>query len=924
MRKLLLILILFITAVLTKAQDPKGTIHGTLIDSLSSKPMVYATISIFKASDTTLISYRLSDEKGEFRIPQLPLATPLRMIITYTGFTIYRKEIKLNSDRPQLDLQKIMLKTSSISLNEVIVRAERPPIIVRKDTIEFNALAFKTLPDALVEDLLRKLPGVNVDKDGNILVNGRRVSTIYVDGKEFFGGDVRIASKNLPANTIDKVVVSNDVEALKFNPLMPEADIPQVINLKLKPGIKKGAFGKVYAGGGIKNKAEAGALLNLFRDTTQISLLGYGNNLNKAAFAFTDLRSVGGFGRSGWGNANGNGNGGLSIDKVSFGGFGSGLMNSSGGGGNFNTIFKNNVLFSLNYFYGAVTADYDEIRNSQQMLADTQLVVRQNMQQTTTNYAHMIGTKIAFNLNPKLRFEFRPQFVFTKDGNEQLFHIATTSNAKGLLNESVNNQQNRNNSFTYMSWLKLSPIFKKKGRSMDINNFTTIDDAKNKLFNQASSIYYQPPGLSILDQLRRNDTKNSSNFLFARYTDMLKETLTLSTGLTLSYFDNVNDIGTFLPDINEQYEVIIPALSDNFRRNGLKTEVTSGLRWKIKKFSFAPGIGLSSFVAKNSFSTANPIHQNFFFILPTLDLGYGIFNLNYQSNFREPALANLQPVVNNTNPLLIRQGNPNLKPSVNNSLSLSLRKYDTKRLMTYNASFSGNAIKDATIISRTLDASGVQTTFPVNSNGTWGLSNNLSFQKDWKLANNRQVSLITSNSTSLNNAFLLLNHAKSKFNTFSIRPSTEIRVNLNDKFELNQAYSFTNYRNKYESADFTSQTLTFHDSKTELIFRIADRFVWETQLDYRYNSNAVPGLLKDYYKWNAAVTYIFLKGRRGQLKLAVNDILDQNILASRSVRENMIEDMQGSTLRRYGLLTFTYNIRNFGEKIGGRNQLFRF
>ncbi len=170
----------------------------------------------------------------------------------------------------------------------------------------------------------------------------------------------------------------------------------------------------------------------------------------------------------------------------------------------------------------------------------------------------------------------------------------------------------------------------------------------------------------------------------------------------------------------------------------------------------------------------------------------------------------------------------------------------------------------------------------------------------------------------------MLNQLKSGFRTLNIRPSAEVRINLNDQLEVNQSYTVTHYRSTYESAGFTNQTLNYHDSRSEVITRPGKHLVLESQLDYRFNPNAVPGLLQSYYKWNAAITYIFLKGNRGQLKLAVNDILDQNILATRSIRENLIEDMQGSTIRRYGLLTFTYNIRNFGEKVGGRSQLFKF
>jgi hypothetical protein len=921
MRAIPLILALCFFSFFAKSQVQKSSIHGILLDSATAQSIPYATVSVFNAADTTLISYRLSDDKGEFHITALPTSVKLRVLITYMGFTVYRKALMLSPD--QLELGKIMLNVSSKNLAEVTVRAERPPVIVRKDTIEFNAASFKTLPDALVEDLLRKLPGVNVDKDGNILVNGRRVSTIYVDGKDFFGGDIRIASKNLPANTIDKVQVSNDTEALRFNPFMPEADIPQVINLKLKPGIKKGVFGKSYAGGGVKDKYEIGALLNLFRDTTQISVIGYGNNLNKSSFSFNDIKSIGGFNRSGYGNANGNGNGGLSIDKVSFGGFGSGLMNSTGGGGNFNTIINKKVQFNLNYFYGAVTSNYDELRNTKQSYSDTLLNTRQNMMQQSDTYAHMVGTRVAFNLNPKLRLEFKPQFVFTKENTNQFFDISSESNIKGLLNLSQNNQQNDNNGFTYMSWTKLMPTFTKKGRNLDIFNYTVIDNTNANLLNNVNNVFFQPPSQDVLNQLRRNDTRNANSTLYARYTDLLSNTLTLSSGLTVAYFRNQNDLGTFFPNGDGEYLIAIPTLTEDYVRTGLKVDATASIKWKLKKLTFGPGIGLSTYDARNNFSTTTPLNQHFVFALPSFDLGYGIFNLSYQTSFREPSLINLQPVVNNTNPLFIRQGNPDLKPAYNNSLSLSLRKYDTKRFMTYNVSFNGTTVKNATIISRTVSKDGIQTTYPLNSNGTWNFGNSISFQKDWKLPENRQISIIASNNSSLNQSIVMLNQVKSQFKTLTIRPAAELRINLNDKFEFNQAYNFSHYQSRYDNPEFINQSLTYHDSRTEIIVRFAQKVVLESSMDYHYNSNAVPGLLKDYYKWNAAVTYIFLKGNRGQLKFAVNDILDQNILASRTVRENLIEDMQGSTIRRYGLLTFTYNIRNFGGKIGGKNDLFK-
>lgn len=909
------------SSLVALSQENKGIISGKIVDLTNKQAISYATISVYSAADTALLGYKLSDANGSFKLTNLPTNHSLRIVVTYTGYAVKRQELQISPNLNLLNLGDIFLEPTHQNIEEIIIRAERPPVMVRKDTIEFNAAAFKTLPDALVEDLLRKLPGVNVDRNGNILVNGKPVTTIYVDGKDFFGGDVKIASKNLPANTIEKVQVMNDPEALRFNPLMQEADIPQIINLKLKPGIKKGVFGKLYAGGGIKNKHEAGALINLFRDTTQVSILAYSNDLNKAGFNFTDIRSVGGFGRSGWGNANGNGNGGLSIDNVSFGGFGSGLMNSFGGGGNFNTIINDKILFSLTYFYGGVTSKYDELRNNSQNFRGDQINTKQLLNQTGNNNAHLLGSKIGFNVTPKLKIEVKPQIVMSDDRTSKLFDINAVSNNNGPLNQSDNSQQNRTNNNTLFIWTKVMPTLNKKGRTLDISNNSVIDNSAINLFNYAENHFFTPPSQTVLDQLRKNDTKNSTSNTYIRFTEPLNKNLVLSTGLNVNYIKNTNDLNTYFPDINDQYVIPIDYLTENYVRKSIKSYANTVLRWKKDKFSISPGITFSNFNSKSRFSKSTDIGQQYFYVLPSLELAYGIVTLNYNTDYREPALANLQPLIDNTNPLFIREGNPNLKPLFNNSISLGIRKYDVKNSLTYNANLYGTNTKNATIISRTIDLNGVQKSIPINADGTWSFGNSISFQKDWKIAD-KKISLIASNNVTVNNSYMLVNQEKSKFQSIQIRPSAEFRMNLNDFFELNQSYSFSTSRSTYLSDLFTDQKLLFHDSRSEIIIRPIPKFVLESTLDYRYNSNFIPGLLKDYYKFNAAISYMFLKGNRGVLKLAVNDILDQNILASRIVRENYIEDMQGSTLRRHGLLTFTYNIRNFGGKIGGRNSLF--
>ena len=226
------------------AQNQKGEIKGRILEPDGKKPLPYATIAVYIAQDTALITFRVSDDKGAFRANGIPGNVPVRLIVSMTGYNVHRQELTLSSGQSSTNLGDIILTESNKLLKEILVLAEIPPIVVRKDTLEFNASSFKTLPTALVEDLLKKLPGVSVDQAGNIRVNGKAVNKILVDGKEFFGGDPKVATRNLPADMIDKVQVMNDPEALRRDPNLPAIEIPQVVNLKLKKSIKKGVMVK--------------------------------------------------------------------------------------------------------------------------------------------------------------------------------------------------------------------------------------------------------------------------------------------------------------------------------------------------------------------------------------------------------------------------------------------------------------------------------------------------------------------------------------------------------------------------------------------------------------------------------------------------------------------------------------------------------
>ncbi|GGK76185.1 outer membrane beta-barrel protein [Rufibacter glacialis] len=916
----------FSTAVL--AQNQKGEVKGKLWDTAHKEALSYATIAVYTAQDTTLVTFRVSDEKGNFKVPGLALNQPLRIVITMTGFKVYRKEFTLTSGNAALDLGQIEMTQSDNLLSEVIITSEAPPIIVRKDTLEFNANSFKTLPTALLEDLLKKLPGVTVDGSGNIAVNGKAVNKILVDGKEFFGNDPKVASRNLPADMIDKVQVVNDPDALRRDPDLPVNEIPQVINLKLKKGIKQGAFGKVYAGTGTDNRYEGGGILNIFRDTTQLSVLGYSNNLNRPAFGFEDISRIGGFSRSGMNSIMVRSDGGFAVNGISFGGTEEGIQRSSGAGGNFNTLLKGDVKVNLQYFLGGIDADLNQLVNSTQHLPQDTLISRRTRDQDSESRSHRIGGRLDWKIDSVTNLSFSPSVVLARSGSFQDLHTNTFRSFYEPLNTSDNHQVLDNHTTTFSGNFSFDRSSRqKKGRLFNFYGTYHFNDGNQTQDYLVNSSYFGlNPYSETLDQLRDNVVINRAMTTSFSYTEPFSKPLSGVLRANSEYFNDKNYVNTFDQDAEGRDQpVLLPKLSDAVERSGWRNHLTASLKWKIKDLTVQPGVRFTLLDIDNSFQKLKPLPQQYFYAFPSLTANWKSFNLSYNVNVREPSAADLQPVTDQSNPLFVQFGNPKLKPTISNSVNLHFRKFDTKRSINYWAYLSGSFNKDAVTRARTLNqTTGEQTTRPVNTDGNWQLNWNADISKDWKFDGKKQFTLTASVWGNYVKTLILLNELRSYGQSISVTPTLNARVNLNDKFEFSEALSLGSRRSRYQNQAFQDIRFSTRSSKTGVVVRLPKKLVWEATFDYSFNSNTAPGLRKDVSRLNAGVTYLFMKNDRAQLKLSVYDLLDQNVSAYRSIRENFVEDFQTQVLTRYALLTFTYNIRNFGGKVGGTNTFFRF
>ncbi|KQN33988.1 hypothetical protein ASE92_15220 [Pedobacter sp. Leaf41] len=923
--KQLLLSILFSFFFLNLLAQKNGSMTGILADSANHKTTLnYSTVSVYKVGDSVLTTYKLSDDKGTFKINNLQTGIKYRLVISAWQYGTYRKEIALTPENPALNLGTIYLSTKANDLNEVNIVAERPPVIVRKDTIEFNAESFKTLPSAVVEDLLKKLPGVQIAEDGSIMVNGKAVSKILVDGKEFFGGDQQIATKNLPANIIDKVQVVEDKQAKRRDPDLTAAEIPQIINLKLKKAIKKGAFGKLYAGGGIKELYQAGGLMNFFRDTTQVSILAYGNNINQPGFNPNDVQRIGGFNRSGVNSMMMSSGGYFEFNGISFGGSFSGIQTSSGGGFNFNTLTKKGIKLNTQYFFGRNDNLLERLTNTNQTLGNDRLITNANENTSALTLKHNIAGKLDWQIDSLTQLTIEP-FIVLNSNNAISTNRSTNTNAAGQLVNNLQNINDRNSSSNkYQLVADLSKDFKKAGRSFNIGFDISTTPNPTLNYNRSISNFFITPSISEIDQLRNNQIENFRSYIYANYSEPINKKLSFKIDLSGNILNNENALSTFYRNpANQLYDVVIPSLSQTVEQAGFKTNTNISLKYRITKdFNIQPGIVHNYISLNNLFSNSANIDQRYHFIWPSFQLVYKIFRLNYDARFTEPNVSYLQPVADNTNALYIRNGNPNLLPARMQRLSLNMYKYDPKLLVNYNLYGYGNFTKNG-IVNTTIISNGVQTVTPINVSGIYNFNGGANGSKDFKI-NKTTLKVGLGFWANFNHTPIIINNIRSDANVFYVGPNGSVKLNLNDVVELNQSYSINLNRSRYQDDFYTDLSYNTQNSTSELIIRYPKKVVFETNFAITANTQQIAGYNNNIKLWNAAVTYLFMKNDRLQLKLALNDILQSNVRRSVEITGNSVIDYQTNNLGRYGMVTLTYNIQNFGQKVGGRQTFFSF
>ena len=479
MKKFYLVLIILGFCLNLNAQKVNGTVKGLLRDSASAQPLADATVSIINAQDSSLVSFTVSLSDGSFTIKNIP-SGHYKLIASFTGLSSFHKSITISPESPMIDVGSIVMSRNYKTLDEVVIN--EAPIRVNGDTLAFKADAFKTKPNATVEDLLKKMPGMTVDRDGTVKAQGEQVQKVYVDGKEFFSNDPKLATKNLTADMIDQVEVFDDMsEQAKFNKI-DDGSRSRAINLKLKKDKKKGIFGKAYAGYGTDDRTDEGLNANFFKGATQTSVIAKANNTNNLGFTMNDMM--------GMFNGNGGGQGGNIIrmggqaggmsSGLNQGTTGSGITTSSQAGLNYRDTWSKFFEVNGSYFYNHAQTENFRKTYRQTFLSDSTFITNDQGHTLSRNDNQRLNLNMIFTIDSFNSIIYNPNLSFQHGVNNSSDSTLYSYNVHGVsntFNESRTNNESAGNMYNWQNNLIWRRKFRKAGRTLSVTFNNTLSNS---------------------------------------------------------------------------------------------------------------------------------------------------------------------------------------------------------------------------------------------------------------------------------------------------------------------------------------------------------------------------------------------------------------------------------------------------------------
>ena len=905
--KCLLMLLMILFSPMAFAQQSGVNVTGSVVEQGSDTPIEQATVRLLNVKDSAMVRGVVSARNGSFTLKNVKKGSYL-LHITFIGYDPLYQPLQITGKKNPVNVGKLELSDGAIELGEAVVIGKAPEVTVRNDTVEYNADSYKVTEGSVLEDLLKKMPGVEVDSEGKITVNGKEVKKVMVDGKEFFSDDPKVASKNLPAKMIDKLQVLDKKSDMAQMTGFDDGEEKTVINLTVKPGMKQGWFGNAYGGYGSKDRYEGNAMVNRFVNNDQITFMGGANNTNN--MGFSDLASTMFSGMGGGGGRRGG-----------FGA-GSGITSSGNAGLNFSKEFKPDKLtLGGNTRYSHSDNDARSKSDRQNILpGDSSSYDNSEAMSRTKSDNFGVDFRLEWKPDTMTQLIFRPSFSLSHSMNDNFSDATTLDNERDTVNTNKSSNYSESNGYNLNASIDFSRKLNNKGRVFSATLSGGNSDSYSDGMNRSDIVYFnQTDALknSIIDQRSRYDNKGFNYRAYVSWVEPIGHNNFIQATYSISQRKQEALKNVYNQDADGIYNVLDSAYSQSYRNNFISQRASLSFKSQRAKFNYTIGLNLDpSYSSSENFvgdTTLSKITRKVVNLSPMAQFNYMFdkrtnLRIMYNGRTSQPSMTQLQPVADISDPTNITIGNPDLNPRYTNNVFIRFQQFTPEKQRAFMIMANGSyIINDIVSYTSYNQETGVKTTTYKNVNGNY--SGNVRMMLNTPLKNKKfSINSMTMASFANSNGYINEEKNTNRNLILSERGGIDFRssyldLGVNGNIRYNATSNSLQKENNQNTFNYGAGGYT--TIYLPLNFKIESDVNWST------NSGYGDGFKQNEVLWNASASKSFLKNNQGTLRFKIYDILQQRSNISRSVTASYIQDSEYNTLGSYFMVHFIYRFSIF-------------